>query len=41
MTNAKGMARLCCESAIPIMPDEAPHRSESAFEIARETAARV
>lgn len=41
MGNVKGMARLCRESKIPIMADEALHGSESAFEIARDAAADV
>ncbi|QPF92361.1 muconate/chloromuconate family cycloisomerase [Bradyrhizobium commune] len=41
MSNVKGMARLCRESAIPIMADEALHGPESAFEFAREAAADV
>ena len=39
--NVRGMARLCRESSIPIMADEALHGPESAFEIAREAAADV
>jgi muconate cycloisomerase len=41
MANVKGMARLCRQSAVPIMADEALHGPESAFEIAREAAADV
>lgn len=41
MGNVKGMARLCRESSIPIMADEALHGPESAFEIARDAAADV
>jgi muconate cycloisomerase len=39
--DVKGMARLCRESSIPVMADEALHGPESAFEVAREAAADV
>ena len=39
--NVRGMARLCRESSIPIMADEALHGPESAYEVACEAAADV
>lgn len=39
--NVQGMARLCRESSVAIMADEALHGPETAFEIAREAAADV
>jgi muconate cycloisomerase len=39
--NVQGMARLCRESIVAIMADEALHGPETAFEIAREAAADV
>ena len=39
--NVEGMARLCRESRIPIMADEALHGPESALEFARRSAADV
>jgi muconate cycloisomerase len=41
LSDVKGMARLCRESNVPIMADEALHGPESAFAIAREAAADV
>jgi muconate cycloisomerase len=40
-TNVKGMARLCRQSIIPIMADEALYGPDSAFEVAREAGADV
>jgi muconate cycloisomerase len=40
-SNVQGMARLCRESGVPIMADEALHGPETAFAMAREAAADV